>query len=81
MMMFLPNVIFMEDISSCCSHIVIQSHGAAAQHQAAKLGEYRIERVREDRPVYRQLLGDSYLFYQTGIVTGQGLWMAGPSLG
>ena len=81
MMMFLPKVIFMEDISSCCSHVVIESHGAAAQHQAAKLGEYRIEGVREDRPVYKQLLGDSYLFYQAGIVTGQGLWMAGPSLG
>ena len=25
-------------------------------------------------------MGDGYLFYQAGIVTGQGLWMAGPSL-
>ena len=32
-MMFLHNAIFMEDISSCCSHVVIETHGAAAQHQ------------------------------------------------
>ena len=39
--------------------------------------------MREDRPVYiyKQLLGDSYFFYKAGIETGQGLWMAGPSLG
>ena len=73
MIMILPNAIIMEENSSCCSHVVIQSHGAAAQHQGAKLGEYRIEGVREDRPVYKQLLGDGYLFYQAGIVTGQGL--------
>ena len=49
----------MEEISSCCSHIVIDSTGEASLHQEEKFGEYRIEGVREDRPLYNQVYGSS----------------------
>ena len=69
-LVLLPSLGLSVDISSCCSHILLASTGLAREHQAAKLGEYLIDGVYEDRPVYRQVQGRAFLFYA-------GLWIAG----
>ena len=57
--------------------VVLKSTGAAAEHQIECMGVYRMVDVFNDKPVYRQDVGDHYLYYN-----GQhNTWMVGSRVG
>ena len=37
--------------------------GSASEHQANRLGEYKLTGVLADRPIYKKEEGDEFLFY------------------
>ena len=39
------------------------SEGSASEHQANRLGEYKLTGVLADRPIYKNEQGDEFLFY------------------
>ena len=39
------------------------SEGSASEHQANRLGEYKLTGVLADRPMYKNEQGDEFLFY------------------
>ena len=39
------------------------SEGSASEHQANRLGEYKLTGVLADRPIYKNEEGDEFLFY------------------
>ena len=57
--------------------VVLKSSGLAADHQHDCLGVYRMVDVYNDKPVYRQDVGDHYLYYNAAHTT----WMIGSRIG
>jgi len=71
-----------QDISSCCTSVLIQSSGEAQTHQRNRLGEYRLTGIYNERPLYTSVTsknGDEFLFYLRS--KNKGLWMVGPESG
>jgi len=76
---FLFNYAQPKDISGCCTRIQIQSSGEAINHQSNRIGEYSLHGVLADRPIYRNVEREEYLFYLMS--RNKGLWMVGPKAG
>jgi hypothetical protein len=64
------------DISSCCTRIRVESSGKALNHQSNRMGEYNINGILSDKPIYKHAEKEEYLFYLTS--KSKGLWMVGP---
>jgi len=67
------------DISGCCTHVKIETTGEASTHQGNRIGEYRLTGVLADRPIYKNVERDEFLFYLQS--NKKGLWMVGPTAG
>ena len=52
-------------LDGSCSHLHFPSYseGSASEHQANRLGEYKLTGVLADRPIYKNEQGDEFLFY------------------
>ena len=68
-----------EDISRCCSKLLIKSSGEARLHQDNRLGEFLLRGVYNERPMYQHRERGEYLFYL--VSRNKGLWMIGPEVG
>jgi len=67
------------DISGCCTHVKIETTGEARTHQGNRIGEYRLTGVLADRPIYKNVEREEFLFYLQS--NKKGLWMVGPTAG
>jgi len=67
------------DISGCCTHVKIETTGEARRHQGNRIGEYRLTGVLADRPIYKNVEREEFLFYLQS--NKKGLWMVGPTAG
>eukprot|EP00092_Neocalanus_flemingeri_P035239 GFUD01038343.1.p1 GENE.GFUD01038343.1~~GFUD01038343.1.p1 ORF type:complete len:1287 (+),score=506.35 GFUD01038343.1:270-4130(+) len=67
------------DISGCCTHLKIETTGEASNHQGNRIGEYQLTGVLADRPIYKNVDKEEYLFYLQS--KKKGLWMVGPTAG
>ena len=76
--LFFHNSIQAKDVSSCCSKIRIESNGEAIDHQSNRVGDYSLQGVLSDRPVYKNIDRDEFLFYLQS--RNKGLWMVGPKV-
>ena len=66
-----------KDISGCCTKIRIASDGGESlDHQSNRLGDYSLIGSLADRPIYKNLDRDEFLFYLQR--RNKGLWMVGP---
>jgi hypothetical protein len=67
-----------KDISGCCTKILVSSDGEAITHQSNRVGEYILSGVVADRPMYKNIDREEYLFYLMS--KNKGLWMVGPKV-
>jgi len=67
-----------KDISGCCTRIKISSDGESINHQSNRVGEYTLSGVVADKPMYKNIDREEYLFYLMS--KNKGLWMVGPKV-
>jgi hypothetical protein len=57
----------------------ISSTGRANYYQSNRVGEYRVTGVLADRPIYKHVAKEEFVFFLTS--KARGLWMVGPKPG
>jgi hypothetical protein len=57
--------------------VVLKSEGAVRHHQADTLGVYRMVDSYNDRPVYKQDMGENYIYYSAA----SNSWLVGTVVG
>ena len=75
---FFHNSAQAKDISGCCTKLRIESNGEAIDHQSNRVGEYNLQGVLADRPIYKHADREEFLFYLQS--RNKGLWMVGPKV-
>eukprot|EP00088_Acartia_fossae_P036367 TRINITY_DN3756_c0_g1_i6.p1 TRINITY_DN3756_c0_g1~~TRINITY_DN3756_c0_g1_i6.p1 ORF type:complete len:1426 (+),score=431.11 TRINITY_DN3756_c0_g1_i6:319-4596(+) len=67
-----------KDISGCCTRLLITSDGDAINHQSNRVGEYLLSGIVAEKPMYKHIDREEYLFYLMS--RNKGLWMVGPKV-